>query len=236
MLVDEDEKFMTQRTDARLAKFKMEIVDDSFMSICYNEQCTGLDMQIEGGDKIQAEVWGRPMQTEETDENLSEWFSDMLSQKCRLVKLKEDGTHIKKYAPRGTSERSKETKISFADGYPYLMAGTASLDFLNSKLESPIPMNRFRPNIVIETNTDAEEDDWTEYEIGEANFQNIKSCIRCNVTTIDQELGKVLNNEPLKTLSSYRRSKLSKNEVIFGVYAILLNEGWVELTRPPASS
>lgn len=231
MLIDENGKFLTQRAEPKLALFKVELVDESFISICYNDQCVGFDKSAQVGDLFQTEVWGRPMSVREVDSSIGEWFSDMLGRKCRLVKLNEDGRHIKKYAPEGETERSKETKISFADGYPYLIAGTGSLEVLNSKLETPLPMNRFRPNIVLKTIADAEEDTWTEYEIGKAKFRNVKSCIRCNVTTIDQELGKVVGKEPLKTLSMYRRSTISKNEVIFGVYAVLMQEGWLEVSN-----
>jgi len=230
MLLDENDSMISQRAVPRLASFKMEQVDEIFISICYNNQCVGLNLESEGGEEISTEVWGRKMPAKEADKNLSEWFSDMLGLKCRLVKLNEDGTNIKRYAPYEGGERTKETTISFADGYPFLVAGTGSLDFLNSKLESPIPMNRFRPNIVIETKNDAEEDKWTDYELGEAKFRNIKPCMRCSMTTIDQDIGEVSGKEPLKTLSTYRRNRIDNQGVNFGVNAVLLNEGWLKVT------
>uniref|UniRef100_UPI003593BCFE MOSC domain-containing protein n=1 Tax=Aquiflexum sp. TaxID=1872584 RepID=UPI003593BCFE len=97
----------------------------------------------------------------------------------------------------------KNESVSFADGMPYLLIGQASLDDLNSKLEHPVPMDRFRPNFVFSGGEAFEEDDWEKVKIGDAVFKITKPCARCVMTTIDQETGKKYK-EPLKTLSGYR--------------------------------
>src|SRR5690606_34216827 len=106
--------------------------------------------------------------------------------------------------------------VSFADGYPYLFLGTASMDHLNVQLDIPLGIDRFRPNIFIETNVPHEEDHFTSFAIGSARFQHIKPCVRCIMTTINQsttEKGK----EPLRTLAKYRGVD---NGVIFGTNVI----------------
>ena len=117
-----------------------------------------------------------------------------------------------------------ETDInSFADGYPILIIGQTALDFLNEKLETPIPINRFRPNLVFTGGLPNEEDNWKQFSIGESEFFGVKPCARCVVTTINQssaEKGK----EPLKTLATYR--KVGK-KILFGQNLIPKNIGKV---------
>ena len=115
--------------------------------------------------------------------------------------------------------------VSFADAYPYLIIGQSSLDDLNSRMEENLPMNRFRPNIVVEGSQPYEEDDWNAIQIGELKFHVTHPCKRCVFTTIDQETGKK-GTEPLKTLATYRRAG---KEVIFGVNALALEMGMIRV-------
>ena len=94
--------------------------------------------------------------------------------------------------------------VSFADGYPALLASEASLADLNSRLAAPVPMNRFRPNLVVDGTEAFAEDGWSRIRIGEVVFRVVKPCDRCVVTTIDQKTGKA-GKEPLRTLSRYRK-------------------------------
>ena len=113
----------------------------------------------------------------------------------------------------------------FADGYPILMASEEGLSDLNARLESPVPMNRFRPNIVVRGGGPFAEDTWNRIRMDDVEMAVVKPCARCVVTTIDKttlETGK----EPLKTLGKYRKHKLG---AIFGQNAIPLNEGTLRL-------
>ena len=113
----------------------------------------------------------------------------------------------------------------FADGYPILIISEESLQDLNSKLDSAVPMNRFRPNIVIKGCEPFAEETWRRIRIGGVEMALVKPCARCVVTTIDKDtLAK--SKEPLKTLSSYRMQELG---AIFGVNVIPLNEGVVKV-------
>jgi len=107
--------------------------------------------------------------------------------------------------------------VGFADAYPILVASEASIEDLNSRLEAPIPIQRFRPNIVLKGCGPFEEDTWTRLQIGDVTLRAARPCIRCLVTTQDPLTGAPLGPEPLKTLATYRKVK---NGVIFGMYYV----------------
>jgi len=124
------------------------------------------------------------------------------------------------------SSRLKETfNVSLADGYPYLMIGTESLDFLNEKLKEKITILRFRPNIVISSQNAHEEDNFDTFKIGEVQFKNVKPCGRCIMVNNDPQNGN-LKKEPLKTLSIYRNVN---NSVLFGTNIVSLNSGIISV-------
>jgi uncharacterized protein YcbX len=103
-------------------------------------------------------------------------------------------------------------QVSFADGYPQLVIGEASLADLNSRLAGETPavrleMNRFRPNIVVSGSGAFAEDDWKVMKFGDALFRSTKPCARCVITTVDQATGEFTGKDPLKTLATYRLAK-----------------------------
>jgi hypothetical protein len=101
-----------------------------------------------------------------------------------------------------------------------LLIGEASLEDVNRRLETPVPMNRFRPNFVVSGSQPFEEDTWTNVQIGEATFRAVKPCARCIVTTTDQETGE-RSAEPLKTLADYRKKD---QKILFGQNVILTGQ------------
>jgi uncharacterized protein YcbX len=113
--------------------------------------------------------------------------------------------------------------VSFADGYPFLIIGQSSLDDLNLRLDEPLPMNRFRPNIVFTGGEPYQEDKMNRFKVANIAFYGVKPCARCVITTTNQETSERLA-EPLKTLATYRKFE---NKVLFGMN--LLNEGWGEI-------
>jgi uncharacterized protein YcbX len=120
---------------------------------------------------------------------------------------------------------SRDDHTGFADGYPILLISEESLEDLNSRLEKPIPMNRFRPNLVVRGCAPFAEDTWKRIQIGEVELGIVKPCPRCVVTTIDKETLEQ-KKEPLKTLNTFRRQA---GEVMFGQNVIPLNEGRIEV-------
>lgn len=141
----------------------------------------------------------------------ADWFSALLGTSCRLVR----------FTGRRETSRGGGT-VAFADGYPLLVISAESLDDLNERLEEPLPMNRFRPSIVIEGLGAYGEDSVGVLRVGDAvEIELIKPCTRCVITTTDQESG-LRGKEPLRTLATYRTRRRSDGSrgVIFGQNAI----------------
>ena len=154
-------------------------------------------------------------------ETAAEWFSDWLGASVRLVHIA-DG-YLRRLNQKYAINTDDHT--GFADGYPILLASEESLEDLNSRLETPLPMNRFRPNVVVKGCEPFAEDTWSRIKIGGVELAVVKPCARCMVTTIDKEtLAK--SKEPLKTLASYRKQA---GGAMFGQNAIPLNEGRLRL-------
>jgi uncharacterized protein YcbX len=112
-------------------------------------------------------------------------------------------------------------RVSFADGFPFLLISEESLADLNGRLAVPLPMNRFRPNLVVAGCEPYAEDGWKEIRIGDVKLRVVKPCERCLVTTTDQATGE-RGKEPLRTLATYRKVG---NDVMFGQNVVHENTG-----------
>ncbi len=143
-----------------------------------------------------------------------------MGQAVRLVYMPDDSR--REVDPRFALQ---EEVVSFADGYPFLVISEESLAELNSRLDQPVPMNRFRPNLVIRGGEAFEEDRLTSFSLGGIEFMAVKPCARCQVITIDQASAE-MSKEPLKTLATYRKSG---NKVLFGMNLLHSGEGKIEV-------
>jgi uncharacterized protein YcbX len=121
--------------------------------------------------------------------------------------------------------KRKTDQVGFADGYPVLIASEESLDDLNNRLEQPLPMNRFRPNLVLKGASAFAEDSWKTIRVGDITFDIVKPCARCVITTIDQKSGEK-GSEPLKTMASFR---LVRNKAMFGMNAVHHTKGVIRI-------
>lgn len=221
MLVDETGTFLSQRTHPQMARFVPEMHDDALI-VRYEGTSIEVPVAKATGSDLAVSVFDDRMHAREVDADLNQWFSGHLGQSVRLVRHSRNTDrqkNFKKYVP--DSVAATTTPVSFADGYPYLLLGTASMDLLNSKLDDPLPADRFRANLLLYTDRPHEEDDWNEFQLGSARMLSVKPCARCQVTTIDQQTG-VKGTEPLRTLATYRRVD---NKVLFGANAVLLEKG-----------
>jgi len=215
MLIDADNQMITQREHRIMSQFYPQISGGK-ISITFQDQKHEFSIDEHLDNSIEVNVWDDKSEVIEVNASTSKWFSEHLGFECKLVKIIKNGDR------KHESSKLKETfNVSLADGYPYLMIGSQSLDFLNEKLTDKITVLRFRPNIVISTETPHEEDDFTTFKIGEVDFKNIKTCERCIMVNNDPENGK-LKKEPLKTLSKYR---VVNNSVLFGTNVVSLNSG-----------
>lgn len=199
MLVDEQGNFLTQRAHPRMALFKLEARGAVFEVSHGLDRCT-LPAELPVSEAMKpARIWNDTITVVEASRSYHDWFSERLGIKCRLVGFPENQPRLIDPDYRPANEN-----VSLADGYPLLVVGQASLDDLNSRLTQPVPMNRFRPNIVFAGGDPYEEDAWRGFRIGGNRFVGVKPCGRCVLTTVDQATG-IAGKEPLLTLSRYRK-------------------------------
>lgn len=184
---------------------------------------------LKSGPTLPVDIWrSKGVQAVDQGELVAGWFSDWLGKDVRLVHFAEG--YLRRINEKYAVHPDDHT--GFADGYPILLASEESLEDLNDRLEKPLPMNRFRPNLVVKDCEPFAEDTWSRIRIGNAlstqsrgvEMAVVKPCARCLVTTIDKETLKK-SKEPLKTLATYRRQE---GGVMFGQNVIPLNEGKLE--------
>ncbi len=219
MLVDAQNRFITQREHPRLALFSVEL---SGGKLIITHRKTGSSVQFEASllsnKKLKTRVWDDVVETHEVDEAISQWFTQELGFVCRLVKFPEENQRPadKKFVP--------ELKhVSLADGFPYLIIGQASLDELNRRMNKPVTMQRFRPNLVFTGGEPFLEDTWKKFNIGTVPFEAVKPCARCVLTTVNPVTAEK-GPEPLYTLSLFRKQN---NKIYFGMNLIGLAQGLI---------
>ena len=219
MLVDESGRFLSQRNTPELTGIGISIVGDRIhLKLGANEYSFSEGEWVQPARRVT--VWEDDVWANEVDPKISKALSELLDKTCTLVAMPTPNSRL-----RQPSTMNEQISVSFADGYPYLMLGTASIDLLNEKLAEPIFANRFRPNIIIQTQIPHEEDGWTEISIGDSRFKNVKPCVRCQVINIDQQSG-ISSKEPTKTLATYRKFG---NQIQFGTNMIALGLGEIEV-------
>lgn len=217
MLVDPDNLFISQREVPQLALMKVLIADNGIrVNYTGKNACFTIPFQPVTNEFAHVTIWDDVCVGQFVSSEADQWFSSMLDMPCRLVYMPDETARItdRQYDTRNTI-------TSFSDAYPFLIIGQASLDDLNSLLNEPLPMNRFRPNIVFTGGAPFQEDEMHTFTIGNIRFYGIKLCARCVVTTIDQlTAGK--GKEPLKTLARYRSMN---NKILFGQNLVHEGEG-----------
>ena len=213
MLVDDEGLFLTQREHSDMVLFRCSMSKSGFV-INHADDSLEVPFSANNGESIQARIWSSKVQVLEPSGSMSTWFSERLNRSCHLVYMPETST-------RQVNPEFADAITALTDGYPYLIANESSLADLNSKLDVPVPMNRFRPNIVINGLDPWEEDEIASYKTDDIVFEAVKPCSRCVVVTTDQDSG-VRSKEPLRTLSSFRKFG---NHVNFGINAICADGG-----------
>jgi uncharacterized protein YcbX len=168
-------------------------------------------------------VWEDECPAVDEGMDAAQWFSEHLGHPARLVRLADDDAR-----PLASSSAQPGDRVSFADGFPFLLISRASLDELNRRLSLPVAMERFRPNIVVAGCEPHDEDGWHRLSIGEVVFRVAKPCARCVVVTVDQATGE-RGREPLRTLSTYRTVD---GQVHFGQNLIHEGRGVVRVGDP----
>lgn len=217
LLVDENNIFMTQRDFPQLAFLKLSFSEKGFKVLnTQNNSHTIIPFESDSKENLSVTIWDDVCTAVKLGNDFDDWFSNAVGKKCSLVYMPDFEKRIveKRYV-------NDEHIVSFADAYPFLIIGQSSLDDLNSRLDKPLPMNRFRTNFVFTGGRPYEEDNWKDFKIGNLSFKAVKPCPRCVITTTNQDTAE-RNVEPLKTLSKYRTVN---NKVMFGMNLVCKQTG-----------
>jgi uncharacterized protein YcbX len=211
MLVYEDGTFFTQREHPRMALVSLRVEAEGLRATAPGMEELLIPFELNGAEHLTVRVWKSVCDALVVRDETSEWFSRYLGAPCKLV-----------YMPDETRRKVNpeyavgDDIVSFADGYPFHLIGEASLEDLNTRLDEKLPMNRFRPNFVVNNSPPFAEDNWKQVRIGETLFHVVKSCERCAITTIDQTTA-ARGQEPLKTLAKFR---LQGDGIFFGRHLV----------------
>ncbi|MYM21239.1 MOSC domain-containing protein [Duganella sp. FT135W] len=225
MVVDENGICLTQREHPRMA-----LIKPTLKGTTLEVQAPGmLRLEIPLGlpdpataPTLNTQVWDDAVLAYDCDALTAEWFTKAIGVPCRLARF-----HANAERPVSTKwTDGVQATTMFSDGYPVLVAGTASLDDLNQKLlaagRQAIPMNRFRPNLVID-GIEAFEEDYAEtFQIGDAVLKPVKPCPRCPMPSIDQATGE-FGPDPLDIMQSYRAKPEVEGALCFGMNSILIS-------------
>lgn len=167
-------------------------------------------------------IWRDSLRVPDAGEAAAAWLSRFLGRACRLVQVPQARARQVDTAYAEVGER-----VAFADGFPLLLIGQASLDDLAQRVGRPLEMQRFRPNLVVEGAAPYAEDGWQRIRIGEVELRVVKGCSRCIMTTLDPRTGvRSPDREPLATLQGYRQRD---GEVYFGQNLIACGQGQLTL-------
>ena len=211
MLIDPDGVFMTRREIPEMAKISATPNCESLVLAKDGLKELAVPMKPEG-KTLKVKVWRSVTSAQIVNADADAWVSQALGRPCHLVRIADASR--RKINPAYSEPGDV---VSFADGYPVLVASEASLEDLNRRLEKPITIDRFRPNIVLKGCEPFEEDTWKRIRIGDVVLRAAKPDVRCLVTTQDPMTGESLGPEPLRTLATFRRVE---GGVIFGMYYI----------------
>jgi uncharacterized protein YcbX len=214
-------RFLTQRELPRLTLVAPTLIEGGLRL-----QAPGMpELSFERmgrGPSFPVTIWQDTVAAVDQGDGIAAWLTQFLGRPTRIVRMADDAVRIvdQRFA------RQTQDQVGFADGYPALLISEESLEELNRRLAAqggePVPMNRFRPNIVVRgAGVPHTEDTWREISIGTLTFAVVKPCTRCQITTTDQETGE-RGREPLRMLASYRRSMQG---ITFGQNLIHMTQG-----------
>lgn len=207
LVTDPDGLLRTQRELPRMALIRTGYGPDGRLLLATPGQpdlTIAPPRRSEDAAAAEVSVWSFRGAAAWAGDEADEWLSRALEVPSRLAHM--DDTSVRAVDP---AYGRTDDRVSFADGYPLLLATTASLDALNTAIEEmggeAVPMTRFRPNVVIEGNEPWAEDNWKRVQIGGQQFRVVKPCDRCVMTTVDPERGVLAGQQPLRALRKHRR-------------------------------
>ena len=223
LVVDAEDRFLTQRTVPRMALVETALAPDALVLRAPGMEELHVPWQFSGGsaDERPVTIWRDTVQAMHAGDAAADWFTWALGQPCRLVRR---GSGYARFLPDRRvpehlrAEQSPPVPVAFADAFPLLIVSEESLADLNHRLDDAVPMDRFRPNLVFRgCPAPYAEDTWHIFRVGDkALLHGGGACERCVTTTIDQRTAIPHGKEPLRTLAMYRRGRERGQGVIFG--------------------
>jgi uncharacterized protein YcbX len=225
MLVDKNLRFLTQREFPSMALLQVELTKTGLK--VYHKVKTNCYIMIpftpESAEPVIVQIFEETCEAVFADSKADKWFTEMLAIDCRLVFMPDT---FKRFVDKKYATHNETT--GFADAFPFMLIGQASLDDLNKRLFDVLPVNRFRPNIVFTGGEPYQEDLLKKFMIHGINFYGAKLCARCVIPTINQDNAN-RSKEPLKTLALYRRKN---NKIYFGKNLLAVGTGKINIGDP----
>lgn len=236
LVIGPNDEMLTQRASPRMAQISTALSDHALILSAAGHGSISVPRHsapFPPPSRISVSVWrSKNLLADDCGPEAAAWLSSFLHLSCRLVRIGESFRrpvlYKPAYAPAASSPDAPRVEnrlvssdlVTFADGYPFLIISEASLAQLNDRLvargEEPVPMDRFRPNLVISGCEPFAEDTWPRLRIGNVVFRAAGPCSRCAITTTDQLTGARSGPEPLRTLAAFRRDAADPGDVNFG--------------------
>ncbi|UZE27450.1 MOSC domain-containing protein [Pseudomonas asplenii] len=227
MIVDQDSgRFLTQRAVASMSQLSALWSTSGGLTLSAPGY-SALDVAVPSADESLrgVSIWNDTLRVPDAGDEAAAWLSEFIGKPVRLVHVPLERARITQ-----AGYGKEDDRVAFADGFPLLLIGQASLDDLSHRVGRPLEMLRFRPNLVIEGSAAFAEDQWKRIRIGEVEFRLVKPCSRCILTTIDPQSGQRSDDrEPLTTLKTYRQQG---GDVLFGQNLVNDGVGRLEVGMP----
>ncbi len=224
MLIDAKGVFLSQRTHPQLARFVPQITAEALVLHAHGLPPLSVPL-TQGGERVAVRVQKDPCVGVDQGPTAAQWLREALGEALRLVRVPPDPARVANAAFAGAAP----APMGFADGFPLLVCNEASLQDLNSRMPEPIPMERFRPNIVLEGLPQWAEDRIETLMIGELTLRLVKPCTRCTIPVVDQRTG-MPSTDPGPVLRKFRFDKALRG-VTFGENAVIASGRGCEIGR-----
>lgn len=223
VLADGANVFRTQRENEQMALIDVAIETDGLLVSHRKIAIAPLKVPFtpQTNDTRMITIWADTVKAIRVSDKADAWFTEVLGKETYLYYQPDDS--VRPTDPKYSITHEEHT--SFADAYPLLIIGQASLEFLNEKLEEQMEMKRFRPNLVFSGGEPHDEDNFKYFSVGDSKLAGVKLCARCVLTTINPETAEK-GKEPLKTLSLYRRNG---NKILFGQNLLVVEKGKIRV-------
>jgi len=213
MVIDDNGKFITQRKHAMMCLIETQLSENSLILRAPNmsELVLPLNTSYSQYALLHSEVWGTEVSGYDCGNEAAQWLSDFLGRTCRLITMPDS---IERRVDPNFAKHGE--LVAYADGFPLLVVSQASLDDFNNKLDAPIAMERFRPNIVISGCEPYAEDSWQTLNVAGIELSLVKPCSRCIIPSIDPQTAEK-QMQVNEALMQYRRRD---RKTFFGQNAI----------------